>query len=267
MLLANKSTNREEYQNIEGNIGAMPKEFLKNYFNPPHYHERVQLAYGISGIMEAYVNGKVWILSPKTALLIPSNTLHSMRAITDISLRTLYIKQDIVNDISSESVKLLKVGSFLKELIERATYIPIDYCIDSIEGKIMDIIIYELKVAEEIRYSIPTPTAEILVVIENMIMSNHLLLKEKIGYWSNHFCMSSKTLNRLILKDLGVTFIVWKQYLAVKISLIQMSENKNLTNIAYDLGYQSPSNFCRMFKNITGQNPSVFSQTLKMDRL
>ena len=126
----------------------------------------------------------------------------------------------------------------------------------------MDIIIHELKIAEEIRYSIPTPTAERLIKIENMITNNHLLLKEKIGYWSDYFYMSSKTLNRLILKDLGVTFIVWKQYLAVKISLIQMSENKTLTNIAYDLGYQSPSNFCRMFKNITGQNPGVFNQAL-----
>ena len=262
MFLANKSTDREEYQNIQSNIGAMPKEFVKGYFNSPHYHERAQLVYGISGIMEVYVNEQVWILSPKTALFIPGNTLHSMQAITDISLRTLYIKKEISNDIIKGNVKLLKVGNFLKELIERATLIPINYDMNSVDGKVMDIIIHELKIAEEIRYSIPTPTVERLIKIENMITNNHLLLKEKIGYWSDYFYMSSKTLNRLILKDLGITFIVWKQYLAVKISLIEMSENKNLTNIAYDLGYQSPSNFCRMFKNITGQNPGVFNQAL-----
>jgi len=263
MFLTNKSTDREEYQNIQNNIGVMPKEFIKGYFSPPHYHERAQLVYGISGIMEIYVNKQVWILSPKTALFIPNNILHSMRAITDISLRTLYIKKEIANEIYNEDVKLLKVSGFLKELIERASLMPINYDINSINGKIIDIIINELKFAEEIRYFIPTPAAEILIKIESMIMNNHLLLKEKIGYWSDYFHMSSKTLNRLILKDLGVTFILWKQYLAIKISLIQISERKSLTNIAYDLGYQSPSNFCRMFKNITGQNPSFFNQVLK----
>lgn len=262
MFLANKSTNREEYQHIHDNIGAMPKEFSKGFYNAPHQHERAQLVYGISGIMEIHVENRVWILSPKTALFIPNGIVHSMQAITDISLRTLFIKPEIANDINSYQVKLLRVGNFLKELIERSTFIPINYLENSINGKIMDIIVHELKMAEEIIYSIPTPTHQKLIEIETLIMSNYLLLTEKVEYWAELFFMSSKTLNRLIFKDLGITFNVWRQYLCVKISLIQMSESKSLTNIAYDLGYQSPSNFFRMFKNITGQNPGAFNQAL-----
>lgn len=262
MFLTSKSTDREEYQHIKRTIGAMHKEFSRGYYNAPHQHERAQLVYGIMGIMELHANGKTWILSPKTALLIPGNIEHSMFAITDISLRTLYIESKVANNIYRGSVKLLKVDSFLKELIGRSTSISVDYDEGGIDGKIMDIIIHELKVAEEISYSIPAPITSKLILMENMIMKDHILLKEKVDYWSELFCMSTKTLNRVILKDLGITFNVWRQYLSVKISLIQMSENKSLTNIAYDLGYQSPSNFCRMFKNITGQNPSLFNQAL-----
>ncbi|WP_434279211.1 AraC family transcriptional regulator [Acinetobacter sp. CE-15] len=263
MFLTNKSTDREDYQRIQRRISAMPKEFPKGFYNAPHQHERVQLVYGITGIMELYANGQIWILSPKTALLIPENTEHSMLAITNISLRTLYIKPEILNSVEDGYIKLIKVDNFLKELIERSTLIPVDYVENSIDGKIMDIIMHELKFAEEIFYSIPSPTVINLIKVESMIMQDNLLLKKKVDYWSKLFCMSTKTLNRLILKDLGVTFNTWRQYLSVKISLIQMSDNKSLTNIAYGLGYQSPSNFCRMFKNITGQNPSLFIQALK----
>lgn len=262
MFLTNKSTNREEYQNIHATIGAMSKEFSKGFYNASHKHERAQLVYGISGIMELHASGKIWILSPMTALLIPENFEHSMLAITDISLRTLYIKPEVANDINNGNIKLLKVDNFLKELISRSISISVDYTEQSIDGKIMDVIVYELNVAKEISYSIPVPTTYKLIQLEEMIMQNHILLKEKICFWSDFFCISSKTLNRLILKDLGFTFNVWRQYMSVKISLIQMSENKSLTHIAYDLGYQSPSNFCRMFKNITGQNPSLFNQAL-----
>lgn len=158
MFLTNKSTNLEEYQNIQGTIGAMPKEFSRGHYNRPHQHERAQLVYGISGIMEVHANGQIWILSPKTALLIPGNMEHSMSAITDISLRTLYIKPDVAQDINQGSVKLLKVDGFLKELIGRSTAITVNYDAGGIDGKIMDVIIHELKVAEEIYYSLPAPT-------------------------------------------------------------------------------------------------------------
>lgn len=40
MFLDNKSTDRNEYQYILGNVGAMPKEFSKEFYNSEHCHER-----------------------------------------------------------------------------------------------------------------------------------------------------------------------------------------------------------------------------------
>ncbi|MBP6116667.1 MAG: helix-turn-helix transcriptional regulator [Neisseriaceae bacterium] len=254
-----KSVDRNDYQHIPQLIGAMPKEFVKGFHNLPHAHERVQLIYASAGIMEVKTAERQWILSPETALLIPKNLLHEMTALSTISLRTLFIHPKALSGHQSEQVQFIKVNSFLKELIIKAASLPMAYDEHGIEAKLMDLILFELRHHQSNHFVLPNTHDKKLLLIEQRMMDDYALLAESIHYWAKTLHCSTKTLNRLTHKEIGISFQLWKQYIMIKISLILMAQQRSLTQIAYDLGYASLPSFSRMFKKITGKSPSDFT--------
>ena len=251
--VSNKSANRDDYQFIARSIGAMPKEFAQGHHNLPHTHDRDQLIYASHGIMQIKSQHKQWILSPEMALLIPHHVEHEMTALSDVSLRTLFIHPNVY---SHAGIKMVHVGTFLKELILKAMTFPIEYDEHGIDGKVMDLIVHEIHHNYVEDFALPIVTHPKLQSIEQEAMHNTILLTQTIDDWAKHFHCSSKTLSRLIQKELGMGFQLWMQLLTVKISLVKMAQHEPLTQIAYDLGYASLASFSRMFKKTTGQSPS-----------
>ena len=53
--------------------------------------------------------------------------------------------------------------------------------------------------------------------------------------------MSERTLSRLFKKETGMTYSQWKNRLYLMLSFRAFLEGTSVTNIAYDLGYESSS--------------------------
>ena len=58
----------------------------KEAIMPLHSHMHEQTSQVISGELEMTIDGKTEILKPGSIIIIPSNTLHSARALTDCTL-------------------------------------------------------------------------------------------------------------------------------------------------------------------------------------
>ena len=70
--------------------------------------------------------------------------------------------------------------------------------------------------------------------------------------------MSERTLSRLFKKETGMTYSQWKNRLYLMLSFRALLEGTSVTNIAYDLGYESSSSFIYQFKKTLGVTPKVF---------
>lgn len=236
----------------------MSRSFPGAYLNDWHTHPRAQLVYGVTGIMEMRTPSGLWVLSPLRALWVPAGIEHQMRSHGPVELRTLFIQQsDDSPDSMPRSECVVQVSSLLKELILRATELPMEYDEAGPEGKVMDLILSEIKQSQGGRLYLPTLKDERLKRLEALI-SNDLSDNQNLETWASQLHVSGKTLNRLIYKETGTSFSNWRQSLRIHMALLRLAAGEQITSVALDVGYATPSAFTRMFRRVMGVAPSEY---------
>ena len=76
--------------------------------------------------------------------------------------------------------------------------------------------------------------------------------------WGQTVGASSRTLARLFQSETTMTFRNWRQHLRVLEALRRLALGEAVTNVALDVGFDSPSAFVQMFKKWLGQTPGRY---------
>lgn len=71
--MTQRSTNPEDYQRIEATAAVMLKKYSAACHVDLHQHERGQLVYATSGIIELSSENQWWLIPPRSAIWIPAN--------------------------------------------------------------------------------------------------------------------------------------------------------------------------------------------------
>ena len=58
-----------------------------------HAHTAHQIVHAISGTMRISVQNKIWFVPPGRALWIPAKTMHAIRCIGPVEMRTAYLSE------------------------------------------------------------------------------------------------------------------------------------------------------------------------------
>jgi quercetin dioxygenase-like cupin family protein len=74
-----RSTNREDFQVVPRQIGAMAKDFPDGFFIAPHAHPRHQLIHASSGVMRISTPQGAFVVPPHRAVWVPANVVHDVR--------------------------------------------------------------------------------------------------------------------------------------------------------------------------------------------
>jgi AraC-like DNA-binding protein len=69
---------------------------------------------------------------------------------------------------------------------------------------------------------------------------------------------SKRTVERLFREDTGVSFGRWRQQLGLAHAIRLLAEGSKITNVAMEVGYNSPSAFIAMFKKALGTTPAKY---------
>jgi AraC-like DNA-binding protein len=76
--------------------------------------------------------------------------------------------------------------------------------------------------------------------------------------WGHKVGACSRTLTRLFQAETGMSFRRWRQQFRILEALKRLGQRETVTNIAIDLGYDSPSAFIGMFKKALGKTPGQY---------
>ncbi|KAF2337000.1 helix-turn-helix domain-containing protein [Flavobacterium daemonense] len=97
-----------------------------------------------------------------------------------------------------------------------------------------------------------------------LVQKNHIQHKN-IDYYSNLLKISDNYLNKCVKETTGKAPKQWINEITIQHSQILLQDNsKEIAEIAFELHFQSPSYFSRMFKKVTGESPSEYrTQFLK----
>ncbi|MCU7916279.1 MAG: AraC family transcriptional regulator [Candidatus Thiodiazotropha sp. (ex Gloverina cf. vestifex)] len=74
--------------------------------------------------------------------------------------------------------------------------------------------------------------------------------------WAQHVGASERTLGRLFIRHLGLSFGQWRRRLRLLAAMDRLGQGASVTEVTFELGYGSPSAFIAMFKKNLGESPT-----------
>lgn len=231
---------------------------------PQHSHAKFQIIYTLSGTLHIQIGATSYFVPEQHIAWIPENMEHELSSNNrHISLQIFYcalnlppkdIRQQFsihnTNGIILENLKFISSGeSMIRKEEQTDLY---NYAIS----------FFKLLPAMNQSYKIPL---QALVIPEDTRLQpvlkfiiDHAGEDLSIEYVARQFGFSVRNLSRLLLKS-DIRFSSYLNYQRITRAIELFSDrNKTMQQIAYEVGFNTPNNFNRVFKQITGVNPSAF---------
>jgi len=249
----------DAYQHVPRPVGAMARDLPASYEIDWHSHPRFQLIFAVRGVMSVDTREATWLVPPQRAVWMPPKTAHRIRTVGEVHMRTLYIEAGAAKRMP-RGCEVLEVTPLLRELILRATEMPIEYEERGAAGRVMRLLLDELASLTRLPYSLPVPrTAPLAPICAALMQSPHeAATLEDIA--ARHGT-TARTLARHFRRDTGMSFAEWRRRARLLRALAWIAEGRPILSVALDLGYDSPSAFSAMFRRELGAPPSRFRGT------
>jgi AraC-like DNA-binding protein len=222
----------------------------------PHSHAWAQVLYAVAGVMWVEVGNEALVVPPQRAVWLPPDTVHSIRMMSSVEMRNLYLREGDVHHLSRTS-DVFEINGLLRELIttlaeceaERdQAYLEIAYRFVALE------------LANAARYSLRVPLPDAsdrrLAVLCRAVIENPSV---DISFEQHAASVgaSVRTLSRLFSRTLGIGFAEWRRQVQLAIAVSRLAEGQPVSTVARALGFR-PSSFSDMFRRELGTAPSEF---------
>ncbi|HXD08285.1 MAG TPA: helix-turn-helix transcriptional regulator [Burkholderiaceae bacterium] len=238
----------------------------------PHHHPWGQIAMSGSGVVRLTVDRGTYIVPPSRAVWVPPGVEHAVTVVEDADLRTLYIHQPRgrcgpgvarTQEVAWRECRVLEVSELLRALVLEMDVRPDDHeshpDADALqrERRISALVLDELRRARPVRLGVDLPADKRLRGLCEALLDDparHATLED----WARDCGASARTLARLFRTELGTSFGQWRQQALLAHALTLAGRGQAMNQIAFELGYASPSAFSAMVRRAVGAPPSRF---------
>jgi AraC-like DNA-binding protein len=253
---APRPQNARAFQRVPRPIAAMAKDFPDGHRIPNDRHARGQLVYGVSGVMTVTTPHGTWVVPPQRAVWVPPRTDHASRMSGRVQMRTLYLRRDVARALPGRCC-VVSVSPLLRELILAATSMPVLYDTRGRDGRVMALILDELRAATDLPLHLPRPRDRRTLRVCDAILAAPAD-ERPLEAWAAEVGASARTLARLFQRETGMSFAHWRQQARLLESLRRLAAGESVTAVALDCGYRSPSAFAAMFRRALGVAPTAY---------
>ncbi|SFS26977.1 AraC-type DNA-binding protein [Pseudomonas sp. NFACC42-2] len=221
-----------------------------------HAHRKGQLMYTLRGVIHCEIEAGIWIVPPQCALWIPGGTPHAARGSGEAEVYCLLIDPDAAHALPPQCCTLA-VSGLLHELISKAVSFPQFYDEGGAQGRLINTLLDELAAAPVEALHLPMPQDARLRRLANSLLADPTD-KATLGQWAVRIGMSERSMTRLLLEELGLSFGRWRRQLHVILSLQRLAKGESVQRVALELGYENASGFITMFRKAVGQPPARY---------
>ncbi|HTC17686.1 MAG TPA: helix-turn-helix transcriptional regulator [Stellaceae bacterium] len=250
-----RSTDAADYQDLARPVAVMAKDFARGTANAPHRHKRGQLICIADGVAAVTTPDGTWVVPPQRAVWVPAETEHWVRCPTAATMRALFIMPDVTG--LPDRCCVIAVSPLLRELISRAADFPVDYDETGSDGRVMALILDEIRALPALPLHLPRPADARLRRVCEALKADPAD-NRTLENWARASGASARTLARLFRKETGLSFGGWRQQARLLEALGRLASGSPVTTVALDLGYQSPSAFTSMFRRALGTSPTRY---------
>ncbi|MFT3803219.1 MAG: helix-turn-helix transcriptional regulator [Burkholderiaceae bacterium] len=234
-------------------VAAMPKAFADGHTIAWHRHERHQLLFATSGVMSIATVDASWVVPTERALWLPAGIEHRVTMSGPVQMRTLYLGETAGASMPA-ACTVIGVTPLLRELIVRATRLPVLYDEGGAAGRLMQVLLDELYAMPSLPLRLPLPADPGLRELCRRILQEPAR-DDTLERWADTQGVSGRTLARRFRAQTGMSFGQWRQQARLLEALRRLGRGQSVTAAALDVGYESASAFSAMFKRSLGLGP------------
>ncbi len=234
---------------------ALHDEYPTGFVDPMHRHPRIQILFACAGIMAVTTAGASYVVPPQRALWIPADTDHEVRCRSAVSLRTLYLRPEVVRE--AKPCHVFEVSSLLRALILEMGALGIYYELDGRAAHLVALLLDEIQNMPGSRHHLSMPEDPRLQRVCNAILERPSNPRD-IDEWAAIAGMGRRTFTRAFRRETGVGFAMWRQQARLMEAVALLSCGIPIAQVAFEVGYDSPSSFSAMFRRAFGVSPSQY---------
>ena len=236
------------------------EDYPGGHANPWHSHDRACLIYPAEGVVSVETAEGHWVVPPQRAVWVPAGVSDQTRMTGRVAMRALMLDKTAVPGLPERSC-VVGVTPLLRELLlhacaEHATGEP-DGPEARAEGRIVAVILDQLRSLPDPALPLPIPQDRRLRRLVEALLADPADGRS-LEDWGRAVGASSRTLARLFRAETAMTFRTWRQQLRVLEALRRLAAGEPVTNVALDVGFESPSGFVQMFKKALGRTPGRY---------
>ncbi|RUA31250.1 MAG: AraC family transcriptional regulator [Chloroflexi bacterium] len=254
------SAHHDSYgEEIDRPVVVRASEYPDGFRSGDHWHARAQLVYACAGVVKVTSKQGAWVVPQHRGVWIPARTEHQIESAGAFSMRSLYVREDGVLGLPAKC-GVVGVSPLLRELILTAAEAPQLYDVVGREGRVMDLILHEVRRLPAVALHLPEPTDSRLRQITAALREDPSDTRT-LEAWGRLAGASPRTLARLFLTETGMTFRQWQQQARLLDGLMRLAQGESVTSVALEVGYENPSAFIAMFRRTLGVTPGRYFST------
>ncbi|PZQ76321.1 MAG: AraC family transcriptional regulator [Variovorax paradoxus] len=246
-----------DVDNVPRPVVALSATSVTNgWENARHQHHKAQLIYSVRGILNCEVEDGVWIVPPQCAVWIPGDLLHSARGSGETECYCLFVEPDAAPDLP-KACCTISVSPLLRELLLKVSSFPALYALGGREDRLIAALLDELVEAPVEDLHLPMPRDPRLRRLAEMMLADPTDKTSKAD-WAPRIGMSERSMSRLLLHEVGMSFGRWRRQLHVILALQRLTKGESVQTVALELGYENASGFVTMFRKAVGKPPARY---------
>jgi AraC-like DNA-binding protein len=221
-----------------------------------HAHQKGQVMFVQKGALSCEVAGGLWIVPPGSAMWIPGEIAHSLKAAGGLEGYNTFIASDLAAGLPATCCAI-SVTPLLRELLIRSAHLPAFYQQGGAETRLFDVMIDELTTAPPENLHLPMPVDTRLRRMADLMLQSPAE-RGTLSDWAKRLGFSERTLARLISRQTGMSFGRWRQQLTIMLAVEWLAKGLSIQQVAGSLGYESVPSFTTLFRKLLGTSPGRY---------
>ena len=246
----------DDIEGLPRPVAALANDYTDGSIIARHHHRRAQLIYAARGVMTVKTDIGAWVVPPQRAVWMPPGMSHEINCAGELAMRSLFINAAAADGLGA-GCRVVNVTPLLRELILRAVELPGLYDEAGPDGRLISVILDEVRQLETAPLHLPLPRDPRLAIVTNALLADPADARS-LDAWAQQAGVSSRTLARLFQREIGMSFGAWRQQARLLQAVARLAEGAGVSETAYDLGYDSPSAFIAMFRRMLGVTPGRY---------
>jgi AraC-like DNA-binding protein len=217
-----------------------------------------QLVCATRGVLTVRTENCAWVVPPHRAVWIPAGFEYHFEMSGVVAVRMLYIRPEKrAGRRFPRDCEVVNVTPLLRELILRTVQLgALDGGIPE-QRRLIGVILDELNVLVAVPLQLPLPhdsRAARFAALANRDSGGTALSETLLRQCG----ASRRTMERLFRAETGMSLGQWCRRQTLLAALRRLAAGENVSGVAGELGYNSPSAFIAMFRRELGQTPKRY---------